>query len=303
MFGMPAVPFFLSGDNAHKSDQIRGFGYLHDGSTDTLFRFFRASVFALFPPLAGFDNDGQRLDMEQFMLAFPSDLAPVVGQQVTDDGSLSADVTARVTLLRGRAGAAFVSKVLGGATTECDLVVKGVVSGEERGYLWNPGAGSYDSDRAAEAGISQAALDAIADVPGQDLTYTCVPPGSGVRAALDRDLDGAFDADERDAGTDPANAGSIAGACSDGIDNDGDGLIDAADPACTLSVLNVENPQCSDGVDNDGDGSIDGADAHCSGPSDPKELKKKGRCGLGFEAGLALLPLWAARRARRRRRR
>src|SRR6185436_3752886 len=42
----------------------------------------------------------------------------------------------------------------------------------------------------------------------QELTYTCVPPGSGVRSGIDRDEDGALDRDEIDAATDPADAGS-----------------------------------------------------------------------------------------------
>jgi LPXTG-motif cell wall-anchored protein len=64
--------------------------------------------------------------------------------------------------------------------------------------------------------------------------------------------------------------------CSDGIDNDGDGLIDAADPDCH-SDGNANNPgsyvpsdnseaggpQCSDGKDNDGDGLVDAADPGC----------------------------------------
>ena len=54
--------------------------------------------------------------------------------------------------------------------------------------------------------------------------------------------------------------------CSDGIDNDADGLIDFPDdPGCAdASDLDETDPaQCSDGVDNDGDGNIDF-------PDDPK---------------------------------
>ena len=39
-------------------------------------------------------------------------------------------------------------------------------------------------------------------------TYACTPPGSGVRVGLDRDQDGVLDGDEKDAGSDPANADS-----------------------------------------------------------------------------------------------
>ena len=64
--------------------------------------------------------------------------------------------------------------------------------------------------------------------------------------------------------------------CSDGIDNDGDGDIDAADDGCSGPEDNDESddpqlPQCSDGIDNDGDGDIDAADDGCSGPEDNDE--------------------------------
>lgn len=52
--------------------------------------------------------------------------------------------------------------------------------------------------------------------------------------------------------------------CIDGIDNDGDGLIDAADPGCRDAGDNNEfnssavlPSQCADGIDNDGDGLTD----------------------------------------------
>ena len=48
-----------------------------DAFVDTLFRFHNATVFF------GFTGDAQRRQMEQFMLAFDSNLAPIVGQQTT----------------------------------------------------------------------------------------------------------------------------------------------------------------------------------------------------------------------------
>jgi|GEM_PF-6573838 len=48
--------------------------------------------------------------------------------------------------------------------------------------------------------------------------------------------------------------------CDDGIDNDGDGLIDSDDPDCEPLV----RPEiCDDGIDNDGDGLIDIEDPDC----------------------------------------
>lgn len=65
-------------------------------------------------------------------------------------------------------------------------------------------------------------------------------------------------------------------ACSDGIDNDGDGKKDLADPGCSGPDDNDETdkPSCSDGRDNDGDGKVDLADPGCDGPNDNDETDK-----------------------------
>src|SRR5687768_5858133 len=53
-------------------------------------------------------------------------------------------------------------------------------------------------------------------------------------------------------------------ACNDGVDNDGDGLIDCADSHCTFVATVERGCRCYDGVDNDGDGRIDQADSNCA---------------------------------------
>ncbi len=245
--------FGNTGFGGFTGDQVRGFGFLHDGAVDTVASFLgqgnAGSVFSL--SVVEEDN------LEQLALAFPSDIAPIVGQQVTLAGAGNADTNARIALLIDRADTAFDSAVLGGTVTECDLVVKGVRNGETRGWSLQPGGTVFQSDRASETN-SDAEIQAFALVAGQEMTYTCVPPGSGNRIGIDADEDGAFDRDELDAGTDPANAGSILGACGDGIDNDGDGFTDAGDPGCVGGrTVNTENPACNDGIDNDGDGLSD----------------------------------------------
>jgi len=71
--------------------------------------------------------------------------------------------------------------------------------------------------------------------------------------------------------------------CSDGVDNDGDGLVDLQDPGCTNAEDNDETndppptTQCSDGVDNDGDGFIDLADPGCENADDNNETNAS--CG------------------------
>src|SRR6478735_10222192 len=53
--------------------------------------------------------------------------------------------------------------------------------------------------------------------------------------------------------------------CNNGKDDDGDGLIDCADPDCAASSLCEHN--CKDGVDNDKDGFVDCFDSDCSNDS------------------------------------
>ncbi len=56
--------------------------------------------------------------------------------------------------------------------------------------------------------------------------------------------------------------------CDDGVDNDGDLLIDADDPECLGTGDLSEEPACSDGLDNDADGNVDTADADCGSSGD-----------------------------------
>ena len=188
MFGFPDVAFIGAGDHSDQGDQIRGFGFLHDGSIDTVGRFLTATVFSLTPT--------QRQNLEQFVLAFDSNMAPIVGQQVTRNKKSDAAVDARIDLLIARAAAG-----------ECDLVVKGNLAGEDRGWV-RLANGLFRSDRAPEPAVDRRALRKQSEVAGQERTFTCVPPGEGQRIGIDRDEDGAFDRDEIDAGTDPADPAS-----------------------------------------------------------------------------------------------
>ena len=222
--GLVVVPApFNGGDTSFTGDQVRGFGLFNDG------------VFGLPPDVGRAATD--------YLLAMDTDLAPIVGQQVTLT-AVNADVVApRIDLLVARARAG-----------ECDLTVKGVVDGERRGW-YRTAAGVMQSDRAAELAISEGALRAHAATHGQELTYTCVPPGSGVRIGVDRDDDHFFDRDELDAGTDPSDPRALVVACAGDCNRDGavtvDELIKAVNVAGSFAT-----PDLCFAADTSADGAV-----------------------------------------------
>ena len=211
MFGMPGIAFInqgvagsgapsngVPGPASSQAMQVRGFGFLHDGSIDTIFRFHNATVFN---PGFGTPPTGEsiRQQVEQFMFAFDSNLAPIVGQQVTLTSTNGGVVGGRIDLLIARAAAG-----------ECDLIVKGVLSGAQRGWV-RISSGKFQSDQTNDplGLLSDTQLRNQAATAGQERTYTCVPPGSGTRMGIDRDEDGFPDFTEVLAGSDPADPNSV----------------------------------------------------------------------------------------------
>ena len=86
--------------------QIKGFGYLHDGSIDTLDNFLGSGVFNFQDPVNDIRNVGE------FNMVIDSNLKPIVGQQVTltDTNALVAGPRIDLLIARGLAG-------------DCDLVL------------------------------------------------------------------------------------------------------------------------------------------------------------------------------------
>lgn len=175
MFGQSG--YFTPGEvSEHMGDQIRGFGFFHDGSIDTLERFFSSETFDL-------TDQATREKLEAFALAFDTELAPIVGQQVT----LSLGATqaqgdkAELLLQRAQLG-------------ECDLYAKGVIANEYRGILYLQDD-QWQSDR-SEQTFTTDGLNELVEQEGNQLTLTCAPLGSGYRLALDTDLDGQYNLDE-----------------------------------------------------------------------------------------------------------
>ncbi len=199
MFGLASTPG-LDGSFANLGDQVRGFGVLHDGAIDTVRRFLNPTVFSV----TSLDRD----NLQAMIMAFDTDLSPMVGQQITRTSSNGATVYPRINAMLTAAGTSFASKLLGPGARQCDVIVKGTVDGQARGYVRQL-SGQFRSDRAAEALLAEPTLRGESAVAGQELTYTCVPFGSGERMGVDRDLDTYLDRDELDAGSDPADPLSI----------------------------------------------------------------------------------------------
>jgi hypothetical protein len=222
------VGMFQSGGN-----QVRGTGILHDGSVDFIDTFLSAGVFAL--------TSQERKDLAEFVMAFPTDLAPIVGQQVTiGPGNFSVtDVTDRISLLNSRAAANFESKVLGGVVKECDVIVKTIEGGVEKGYT-RQSNGFYLPDDNGPA-IAESTLRGKANPVGlaQTLTYTAVPPGSGTRMGIDRDEDNLLNGVETNSGTfvdanDTGTSPALADTDGDGFDDDVE-ITAGTDPTNSLS--------------------------------------------------------------------
>lgn len=214
MFGLPDREGFLpSHTKQHQGDQIRGFGFLHDGATDQLLNFLKGGVFDNgekgCPPGTderygchfnsgeiGIPDEETRQGLVDYMMEFDNDLAPIVGQQITLNQATSTWAGKRVSLLQERAATSFVSKLLGGDVTECDLVAQGTVDGEYRSYLFDHERYNYRSDAANDSRLTPTEITTKATTGENSLTFTCVIPGKGWQIALDNDLDGILNADE-----------------------------------------------------------------------------------------------------------
>ncbi|MCO7224941.1 hypothetical protein [Pleionea sp. CnH1-48] len=214
MFGLPDREGFLpSHTKQDQGEQIRGFGFLHDGATDQLINFLRGGVFdngeepcadgnlpvhgcEFNEGVVGIPDEQTRQGLVDFMMEFDSDISPIVGQQITLNANTGNVVIQRLNLLEQRAAAPFTAKVLGGVVTECDLVAQGRVDGRLQGFIFHPQKQYYIRDKKAESPVSISAMRSLAMSSGNSITFTCQVPGMGVQMAVDRDLDGILNGDE-----------------------------------------------------------------------------------------------------------
>lgn len=225
---------------------LAGFGLLHDGSIDSISRFVSEPVFEV-------TSDQDVADLTALIMAFSGgfDFAPPnPGPDPEAPGPPSQDVPAAVgkqdTIDSAAKDVSLINAMIALADAgDVDVIAKSLIAGDPRGWVYT-GSGQFTGDRADEPAYPTASLVALA-APGNEVTFTVEPAGSGQRTGIDRDRDNLLNYDEtRDLDPvtpgvqnpfDPASADSTGDNgqnTPDGIpdnfnDYDGDGFSNAAE--------------------------------------------------------------------------
>jgi YVTN family beta-propeller protein len=175
--------------------QVSGFGFLHDGTVESVVGFLRFEVF-FFPGNSEAEKDVIRRQLHHYIMAFDTGMAPLVGRQLTVSGELSGDDRQMLDLMTTRAAAG-----------DCDLTARAWEEKAQRGWLLRNRV--FYGDRGADMPLVLGDLLDRYRHAAEPVTFTCVAPGDGRRSAIDRDLDGYLDGDEILAGSDPADSKSV----------------------------------------------------------------------------------------------
>ncbi|MDZ4813288.1 MAG: hypothetical protein SGI99_11840 [Pseudomonadota bacterium] len=189
------------GMNLGRVDSLAGFGFLHDGSVDSISRFVSAGTFSV-------RSDQEVADLVALMLAFAGsdfgDVNPVLGgpPPVSLDTHAAVGKQLRVSAAGGSVAAQSLLTLA--RTRKVDLVVHN----GSRGFVFDPNADRF-ADSADSALITDVALLNLASA-SEPQTWTIVPQGLGRRLGVDRDGDGLGNAREIAQGSNPADAASTA---------------------------------------------------------------------------------------------
>jgi|HubBroStandDraft_1064217.scaffolds.fasta_scaffold01629_5 YVTN family beta-propeller protein len=167
---------FLSGDVS-----VNGFGFDHDGSIGGLFVFFGDR----FPNFA--NKPLEKKAIEAYELCFDTGTAPAVGYSRTLTSATigNSPVQNDWNTLQSQASAGNI-----------DLIANGTIQGQIHGLLYVPASNYYQTDTTGLGPFTQTQLTGFVQ-NGDTLTIMGVPPGSGVRMGVDRDLDGVLNGDAR----------------------------------------------------------------------------------------------------------
>lgn len=178
-----------------------GFGFLHDGSVDSIARFLSANVF-------GVRSDQDLADLVALMLAFSGSEfpAPVIGPPQSGTPPLSRDSHAAVghqfTLVGGAAPASFDTLLGLARSGKIDLIVRA----GEAGYAYDRASEQMLTDDGSGA-LQTGLLRGMAS-PVNPQTWTAVSTGLARRLGIDRDGDGVSNRVEIKQGSNPADDAS-----------------------------------------------------------------------------------------------
>jgi hypothetical protein len=168
-------------NNAAGAQSIDGFGLNHDGAVAGLFQLLSSTT--EFPKIA--NNPTDKRNLEAYVLCFDTGTAPAVGftRTVTAANVGSTSAQSDWNMLQNQATAGNI-----------DLIANGTLNGQLHGLLYNPAAATYQTDTTGLGPFTQAQLTSMIQA-GDTLSFMGVPPGSGQRMGIDRNLDGILDGD------------------------------------------------------------------------------------------------------------
>ncbi len=182
-----------------------GFGFLHDGSVDSL---------AHLGGLAEFDimNDQELADLTAFMLSFSGSDLPTISNAfpvtLTDTQDTHAAVGQQESLTGSQASSRVNALIAIANAGRIDLVASQSVGMANSSWLYQTASSLFEPDDAGQS-VSLSALLSQASTAAP-ITFSAVPAGLGNRLALDRDGDTLKNGVEIAQGSNPADENSTA---------------------------------------------------------------------------------------------
>lgn len=172
-----------------------GFGFLHDGSVDSLARLVSLEEFDV-------ESDREVADLVAFLVSVSgSDIAR--DPKAPDSQDTHAGVGAQITIGDEVVSDALQDLLDVAASPRVDVVAHTSSDGRSKGWSLDPTTERFVPDDGTDA----LDVEGLLAVPGS-ATFTAVPGGLGARLGLDRDGDGVHDGAEIQQGSNPADAAS-----------------------------------------------------------------------------------------------
>jgi hypothetical protein len=159
---------------------LSGYGLVHDGLDPDLFTFLSRPVFGTFAT-----DTTRKRNLSAFVLCIDTGTAPATGYTRSITAANLPSVGTDWSMLQGQAAAANI-----------DLVINALINGERHGLLYRPATNDYVSDSSGVGPFTRAQLETMVTAGTARLSVMGVPPGSGVRFAIDRNLNSVADGDE-----------------------------------------------------------------------------------------------------------